>query len=521
MPSIQLISQKSEFKKLFKDKFKSSYTIFTSETVKDGIRSFLKTDIDLLILDVQPQRIKSYTWVDSLLRQKNIYIGEIGIIFLIDPEYIQNLAFQKLLAIKRNIHFFWVNTSTFKNSDTLFIAFDTFLKNTLHEVNALRTNFILRNRLITLSQTTQVSEASSSVDPDLTIQPVSFLPHNNTNVTFLNNLQKSTRNWPLVMLRGAEGLEQESIAKYIHEKNNSQHQFMTIDLSEIPEYFHEDVLFGLKQKNLPGFKYINNSMFEVIKKGTLYIKNIEYLKWEVQNDLFHVLQNSYYQREDGKLNIKCKFIFSSSVDLERYVEKGLMRQDLYSHLAVYTLGIPTIVQRKKDIPLLIDDYLKWYDNKYHKKIEITSEARLLIMKNSYPGQFDQLYGYLFKIFSICNGTITPETVRLFESDIVKKAENSETVPPSQKTKQPERKIKQNGFVREKGTNSNQLLFSDLMESKNLDYSLIEIEREYIKHVLTQNYNNIAETARILGITRKTLYDKLKKYKITTPVKKTG
>jgi DNA-binding NtrC family response regulator len=521
MPSIQLISNKSEFKKQFKEKFKLDYSIFTSESVKDGLRNFLKVDIDLLIIEVLPQRFKTYNWIDSLLRQKNVNIGEIGIVFLIDPEYISHAGFHKLSAMKRNIHFFWSNEATFKNNNNLFIAFDTFLKNVLREINALRANFILTNRLSIMSQIPPAPEIVANADAEFSNQlPLSFLAHNNTNVAFLDNLKKSIRNWPLVMMRGPEGLEQDSIAKYIHFKNNLQNQFMSIDLSEIPEYFHETALFGLKQKNLPGFKYINNSLFEAVKKGTLYIKNIEHLKWEVQNDLFRVLQNQYYHREDVKLNIKCRFIFSSSVDLEKYVEKGLIRQDLYSYLAVYTLAVPAITQRKKDIPLLIDDCINWYEKKFHKKIEITSEARLQIMKNTYPGQFDQLYNYLIKIFSVSNGIITLETLRLFESDVIRKVETIGNEKTDRRASQPGRKSKQSGFLREKETDT-QFLFSDLNEAKNLDYSLLEVEREYIKKVLAQNFNNIAESARILRITRKTLYDKLKKFKIANPAKKTG
>jgi len=516
MPSLQLICHQSEFKKQFKEKFKACYNIFTSESLKDGLRNIQKMDIDIMVLQVDPHRIKSYTWVEKLLRQKNVNLGEMCIILLIDPVYVQNSGFQKLLHMRKNFHFFWYTPSTFENADNFLIALELFLKNAEDQLYTLRSNTILTNKLNTLGQLPVLSPAEAVNRDIFQNQPVSFLAPVNTHQAFLETLHKSPH-WPLTVLRGVEGLEQDHLARYIHQLGNSQNPFMSVDLGEIPEYFHESVLFGMKQKNLPGFKYINSSLFEAVKKGTLYIKNIEHLKWEVQNDFFRALQNQYFFRDEIKVGLKCRFILSSSVDLEKYVEKGLVRQDLYSHLAVYTLTIPTISQRKKDLPVLIDDYLRWYENKFHVKIDLSTEAKLQISKNPYPGQFDQFYNYLNRVFSLANATtIKPETLSLIDADGLSKASGTEPQKMDASSTGGASR-----FVRESKHDSKQLVFTELDEVKNLDYSLTEIEREYIKHVMAQNFNNIAESARILGITRKTLYDKLKKYKIKYPVKKTG
>jgi DNA-binding NtrC family response regulator len=316
-------------------------------------------------------------------------------------------------------------------------------------------------------------------------------------------------------LKGQEGLESTKIAAYIHFLNYPDSRLQTVDLALIPGYLHKSFLFGTAQKNLPGFQYLDNGVIESLKKGVLILKNIHNLKWEVQNDLLLALKNNHILREDQKVLLKTKYIFINNMNIDKFVEKGLFRQDLFSVVAANTIHVPTLQQRKKDIPLVLENYHIWFQKRFNKNIEIPLEIKNHIINKSYPGQFEQFYSYLYSLFSLSENILTMDIIKCIDETALKSGKQGNSWETSSK-------IKKQTFEREPGfTDPSNFLFSNQAELVNIEYSLLDLEREYIKFILNKNFNNIAESSRILGITRKTLYDKLKKYNIHISIKSTG
>ncbi|MDH4200149.1 MAG: sigma 54-interacting transcriptional regulator [Spirochaetia bacterium] len=516
MPSVQIISQNNNLKKLFKEELKSGYEVFSSGTIKDGIRNIKKMDIDLLLVDIQPVHLRSLKWMDSLFRDKNTETGEICVILMIETEYLNKPDMQTLIHIRKNFHIFWYNNFLLEQQNNFIKTLDFFMQNKMKDLQILRQNQIYFHQLNILAANKQAKNFSSSNEEILTeYHPPAFLCSTESTHVFHEKLENATE-WPIALLRGSEGAEHDKIAAHMHRLGCYGDPFIKADFAAIPKFFHEAMLFGSRQKNLPGLRYINNSLPEMAKKGTLYIKNMEYLKWELQNDLIHALKNQHFLREDQRIKIKCKIVFSTFADLEKLVDKNLFRQDLFSHMAMFSIAIPSIQQRKKDLPLIMDNYATWYQTKYHRSVDISPEVKLEIMKKNFPGQFDQFFNYLFQLFSLAENKITLSLVSLVDADpdvSVKILKNKNTPKVISKST-----IK--SFIREQ-SDPTLFLFDQEKSPTAMNYSLIDIEREYIKYILNHNYNNIAESARILGITRKTLYQKLKKYSILSSEKNTG
>lgn len=521
MPSIRLISENREFKNLFKEKLSGQYNISLTKNIKDGLKNLKRGDIDFLIIDIPPVQWQSPAKIEPFLRQVNsIKEEKLMTILLIDITSIDKSVSSFVLNPKKKHHIFWFDSQSFLSNKNVFMAFQFFMEHKFTELMSLQINRINAFQLEILnypgkSLKNLLNEKSYPMEK---VGNLSFIPPHNTNSDFLEGLNNACFHWPFTLLSGPEGIEKISIAEYIHNQNNANHPFITIDLATIPENFQYEMLFGLPQKNLPDFHYINNSLFENAKKGTVYIKNIQQLKWEVQSDFLNALQKRHFYRENLKIPIKCRFIFSTSVNLPKSIEKGIFRQDLHSHIGGCVLEIPTIQQRKKDIPLLIEHYRIWFSAQYKKEITITPEAKLEISKKNFPEQFDQFYGYLFQLFCLAENEVNTGLIAQMEDSLNEKKQPKRDKSPAVKNQKPKKSREE--FVRE-NPDPTLFLFSDLQKPMEVEYSLTDLEREYIHYVLKQNFNNIAETARILGITRKTLYEKVKKYGLKISVKNTG
>jgi hypothetical protein len=138
MPSIQLISQKTRLKTEFKEKFKQKFNIFTAGSLKDGLRNFSKMDIDLLLVDSLPVHLKSTSWLKSFIRQRKTSSGEIAIILIVDPEFVDKSWIQNNTKLISNCQVFWYNQNLFPDLELFLNALESSINFSIENINLVR-----------------------------------------------------------------------------------------------------------------------------------------------------------------------------------------------------------------------------------------------------------------------------------------------------------------------------------------------------------------------------------------------
>ncbi|MFN3505763.1 MAG: sigma 54-interacting transcriptional regulator [Caldimicrobium sp.] len=283
-----------------------------------------------------------------------------------------------------------------------------------------------------------------------------------------------------VLLRGESGTGKELLAKAIHfASNRSDKPFIAINCAAIPESLLEAELFGFEKGAFTGAYTSKKGKFELADGGTLFLDEIGDLPLSLQAKLLRVLQEQSFERLGGTKTIKVdvRIISATNKNLEELVEKGLFREDLYWRLNVVPIYIPPLRERREDIPVLIEHFLKKFNQLYGKQVAITPEVLEKFLNYSYPGNVRELENLIERL------------VLLSEEDFIK------NFPPLVET---------NTTFR-----ASILPKSDL--SKSLPAEIEAIEKEKILTALKECNFNQSKAAKVLGLTRRQLNYRLKKY----------
>lgn len=278
-----------------------------------------------------------------------------------------------------------------------------------------------------------------------------------------------------ILILGESGTGKEVFAQSIHNYSSRMDApFIAINCGAIPKEFMELELFGYEEGAYAGAKKGGSQgKFEQADGGTILFDEIGALPLDMQIKLQRVLQEGIITRigSQKSIPVNVRVIAASNKDLKKEAESGRFRKDLYYRLNVLPLFLPPLRERKGDIGLLIQYFMKLICNKLNKKeVAIPKEYLKQMMNYNWPGNIREL------------------------ENIVELIVNSETIPTEY-------------FNQETGNEDND------QEEEILD--LAYVEREQLKKVLQKNNGNITRTASDLGIRRNTLYSKLKKYNIKT------
>jgi DNA-binding NtrC family response regulator len=282
-----------------------------------------------------------------------------------------------------------------------------------------------------------------------------------------------------ILIQGESGTGKEVIAQAIHERGTRRNgPFVSVNCAAIPENLLESELFGHEKGAFTGAINSKKGRFELADRGTLFLDEIAEMNLNIQVDLLRVLQSREFRRVGGAKLIKVdvRVIASTNRDLEKEVEKGNFRQDLYYRLNVIPVELPALRERKEDIPLLIE----YFFNKYKKKTKrgtkgIAKEAQNILMDYDWPGNVRELENTMERAIVLGKG------------DYINIGDLPEKICKSVKEK--------------------------IQVCYSLNRPLADIEREYILQALSSTNWNISKTAKLLKINRMTLYNKLKKYHI--------
>jgi len=290
-----------------------------------------------------------------------------------------------------------------------------------------------------------------------------------------------------VLIRGESGTGKELIARAIHYQSKQKiHSLVEINCASIPENLLESELFGHEKGSFTGAYKMKKGKFEIADKGTLFLDEIGELPLSLQSKLLRVLQERRFNRVGGvdNIEVEVRLIAATNADLEKRLNEGLFREDLYYRLNVIPILIPPLRERIEDTGPLIDHFIQKYAAKENRKIEgITDEAFKILMSYEWPGNVRELENAVENAVVMSDGgMITPH-------DLPAYLKGSKTITTP--------------------------LLSIINEKNDLSYrdKLEACEREIIRQALIESDNNKTRAAKKLGFTLRTLRNKVNKYSL--------
>ncbi|RLB01088.1 MAG: sigma-54-dependent Fis family transcriptional regulator [Deltaproteobacteria bacterium] len=291
-------------------------------------------------------------------------------------------------------------------------------------------------------------------------------------------IQKVAYTTTTVLIVGESGTGKELVARAIHRAGPRREKpFVAINCASIPAELMESELFGYEKGAFTGAYAQTIGKFEYADGGTLFLDEISTLKPELQAKLLRVIEEKRIQRIGSArpIPVDVRIIAATNMDLKKMVEEGKFRQDLYFRLNVLPIQLPPLRERKDDIPLLLDYFVKKFNEKYRRKVKgFSPEAVEALKQYQWPGNVRELENLVERMVVLSDGEKTTTLSDLPVEVLVGKDELEE-IP-----------------VAELG----------LIKARE------EFERRLISKVLELTGGNQSETARILKIHRNTLLQKM-------------
>ncbi|GAA5106353.1 sigma 54-interacting transcriptional regulator [Orbus sasakiae] len=293
-----------------------------------------------------------------------------------------------------------------------------------------------------------------------------------------------------VLLRGENGVGKEVIAKLIYEHSQrSDKPFITVNCSAIPEQLIESELFGYEDGAFTGAaKGGSMGKFQLADGGTIFLDEIGDMPFFMQSKLLRVLQEGEIEKIGRKKNIpvNVRVIAATNQPLEIMIHNKQFREDLYYRLNVVSLKLPALRERREDIMLLTNFFLKKFNKKYHKNATIAHSVFKYLYQYDWPGNIRELQNSIERavIFST-DGMVNEESI-LF---------NQPSYPVADTVDVPVVELKDDHIV------------------PALDEAVKALEIQLIKQSLTQHDNDKDAAANQLNISKRTFYRKLKAYQL--------
>lgn len=218
-----------------------------------------------------------------------------------------------------------------------------------------------------------------------------------------------------VLITGESGTGKEVVAKAIHYNGPLKDRpFVTVNCGAIPENLMESEMFGHKKGSFTGAVADKAGLFEVADGGTLFLDEVGELPLTIQVKLLRAIQERVIRRvgatDDNKVDVR--IIAATNRNLEEMVSKGGFRQDLFYRLNVINIKTPSLRERRDDVPLLANHFLKKYNDRLNKTIgAISAEAMEILKKYDYPGNVRELENLIERTVALEGGaTILPESL---------------------------------------------------------------------------------------------------------------
>ncbi len=275
-----------------------------------------------------------------------------------------------------------------------------------------------------------------------------------------------------ILITGESGTGKELVARAVHSQSDRRSKpFVAVSCAALPESLLESELFGHEKGSFTGAYAQKKGKFEFANGGTLFLDEIGEMSANIQVHLLRVLEEKEFTRVGGNetIRVDVRVISATNKDLRRAIEKQEFREDLYYRLNVVNIELPPLRERKEDIPLLAEHFLHKFAAENRKEVtEFSPEVIESLLAYDWPGNIRELEN------SIERAIILSRDSSITSADL------------------PQENV-------------------SLVGSASLGKNLKEVEKTHILNVLRETGENYSEAARILGVSRMTLYNKAKEY----------
>jgi DNA-binding NtrC family response regulator len=273
-----------------------------------------------------------------------------------------------------------------------------------------------------------------------------------------------------VLIIGESGTGKELVARAVHQHGNrSLRPFVPINCGALTETLLESELFGHVKGSFTGAVSDNKGVFQTAHTGTVFLDEVGEMTPALQVKLLRVLQEGEVRPVGSSRpnKVDVRIVAATNVDVEKAVAEGKFRQDLYYRLGVVVINLPPLRERREDIPLLVERFVRAASSKAGKHVELSDSALEALATYHWPGNVRELENMIERL------VVFSRTTNIQVSDL----------PPTVTPRAPALEKR---------------LFDDLP-------TLEEIERRYLVHVLEQVGGNRTRAAEVMGIDRRTLY----------------
>ncbi|MFP4023030.1 MAG: sigma-54-dependent transcriptional regulator [Thiohalospira sp.] len=275
-----------------------------------------------------------------------------------------------------------------------------------------------------------------------------------------------------ILITGENGTGKEIIAREIHRRSHRKSKPMiTIDMGSIPETLFESELFGHKKGAFTDAKEDKTGRFEIANCGTLFLDEIGNLPVSLQSKILTALQKHEIipVGANKPIPINIRLITATNKNPDEMIRKGLFREDLFYRINTVQIELPPLRKRKEDIMEIAEYYLKIYSAKYEKQgVKFSNQAIKTLQQYSWPGNIRELRHTIEKAVILCSNNV----------------------------------LEHNDFM-----------LKQKPEKQEWPLKFEDIEKKAIERALVNNDGKMTEAAKELGLTRQTLYNKIKKYNI--------
>lgn len=301
-----------------------------------------------------------------------------------------------------------------------------------------------------------------------------------------------------VLIQGESGSGKELVARAIHYRSaRADKPFLDINCAGLSEHLLESELFGHERGAFTDAKTLKRGLLEIADGGTLFLDEIGDMPLAIQPKFLRVLENRTFRRVGGTrdISVDVRVITASNKDLSKLVEKQTFREDLFYRLKVMPLTVSPLRERGNDILVLANLFIQEFNGMLKKRIRgYSPEAQQVLLAYSWPGNVRELRNVTERGMILCQGDII--LLSCLPAEIQQLA-GAVSPPPLPVTAE-------ESAGEAAGT-------PQVERSVGVLGTLEEMEQRYIREVLTSVSGNRSQAARVLGISRSTLQDKIRKY----------
>jgi two-component system response regulator AtoC len=433
---------------------KKGYEVSVASSGNEALSAIRKNIVDLIVLDM---RLPDLDGIEVLKRVKE-FDTEILVIMMTAYSDVQTAV-----SAMKSGAYHYINKPFELEELTLLIEKGLETKSLINEVRRLRRQQKGDYQDIHIQGTSPQ------------IQSVKEL------IAMISKTQKTS-----VLIQGESGTGKELAANAVHySSKRSQRPLMKINCSAIPDSLLESELFGYEKGAFTDAKATKKGLFELADGGTVFLDEIGDMKPFLQSKILRFLETQSFMRVGGEREIKVdvRIIAATNKDLETLVSEGIFRKDLYYRLKVVVVEMPPLRERPEDILLLCNLFIEENNREHGKNVKgFASEAKQFMTQYHWPGNVRELRNVVERAMILSERDLIDQEQLPFE---LRSNERPDWVTP----------------------NPNPVEFTE-------DMSLDAVEKIHISHVLKKLEWNKSRAAKVLGVSRATLREKIRRYSLS-------